>query len=247
MSDNRTTEPLRIALVGYGQMGHEIERLAATSGAEIVARYNSHNPLAPDAGEAFDAAIEFTRPDAAIANIEALLTMGKPAVVGTTGWLGEIDRVRSMVEESNGRVIYASNFSIGVNIFFKLARLAGKLFNEQALYDVAVHEIHHVKKADSPSGTALQAARILLEEIERKQELLTEPAHGRIEPSQLHVSSQRLGATVGTHLVTFDSEADTVELTHRAKSRAGFALGSLWAARWIMEQPPGLYRFEEII
>jgi 4-hydroxy-tetrahydrodipicolinate reductase len=244
---NENIDTLRIALVGYGQMGHEIERLAPAGNAEIVGRYNSNTPLGAEPDSDFDVAIEFTRPDAALRNIETLLRWGKPVVVGTTGWHESLNVVRALVEEHRGRLIYASNFSIGVNIFFKLARLASELFNEQSLYDAAVHEIHHVKKADSPSGTALTVARILLEKLDRKSELLTEPAHGRIDPARLHVTSQRLGATVGTHIVTFDSEADTIELAHRAKNRSGFALGALWGARWIAAREPGLYRFEDII
>jgi 4-hydroxy-tetrahydrodipicolinate reductase len=247
MSPNNDPDILRIALVGYGRMGREIERLAADNGAEIAARYSAATPLDEGSAADFDVAIEFTRPEAAVGNIERIVRWGKPVVVGTTGWLDEIETVRRAVEEHGGRVVYGSNFSIGVNVFFKLARLAAGLINGQSMYDAAVHEIHHVRKADSPSGTALQAARILLEELDRKSEILSGPAMGRIDPAQLHVSSQRLGETVGTHIVSFDSEADTIELAHRAKNRAGFAHGALWAARWITGREPGLYRFEEIV
>ena len=120
------------------------------------------------------------------------------------------------------------------------------MMDDQALYDAAVHEIHHVRKADSPSGTALTIGAILLEELARKTEILPDASHGPIPADALHVSSQRLGQTVGTHIVTFDSDADTIELTHRAKNRSGFALGALYAARWLVEQPPGVYRFEEM-
>ena len=248
MNDSTNTPPeLRIALVGYGQMGREIERLAAGRGIDIAARYTSHSPLGDEPVAPFDAAIEFSRPDAAVANIERVLGWGKPIVVGTTGWLSRMEDVRRAVDTFQGRVIYGSNFSIGVNLFFKLVREAGRLFDDREMYDVAVHEIHHNRKADSPSGTAITAANILLEEIARKTSLLTDPPHGRIDPSALHVTSQRLGATIGTHTVAFDSDADTLELTHRARNRSGFALGALLAAQWIVGREPGIYRFEEIL
>jgi 4-hydroxy-tetrahydrodipicolinate reductase len=248
MNDStNSSEKFRIALVGYGQMGREIERLASERGIDVAARYTSHSPLGDEPVAPFEAAIEFSRPDAAVGNIERVLGWGKPIVVGTTGWLSRIDEVQRAVDTFQGRVIYGSNFSIGVNLFFKLVRQAGELFDDREMYDVAVHEIHHTRKADSPSGTAITTANILLEEIARKQSLLTDPAQGKIDPSALHVTSQRLGATIGTHIVAFDSEADTLELTHRAKNRSGFALGALLAAQWIVDKEPGIYRFEDIL
>ncbi|MDB5035913.1 MAG: Dihydrodipicolinate reductase [Chlorobi bacterium] len=237
---------IRVALAGYGQMGKEIERCAPERNAVIAERFDSASGIRPDSGNNFDVAIEFTRPDAAVANITTLIAMGKPVVVGTTGWLDRLPEIERLVRERNGRLIHASNFSIGVNIFLGIVAEAGRLMNDQAMYDAAVHEIHHVRKADSPSGTALSIASVLLRELDRKSHILAETSHGRIEPDALHLTSQRLGATVGTHAVLFDSEADTVELTHRAKNRSGFALGALLAARWIIDQPSGVYRFEDI-
>lgn len=242
---NDSTEP-RLALVGYGQMGREIERLAADRGFRVAARYDSRTPLGHEPGEEFDVAVEFTRPAMVLANIEQLLMWRKPVVVGTTGWLDRLQDVEALVDRYEGRLIYASNFSIGVNIFFRLLRESTRLFDEQEMYDVAVQEIHHTRKADSPSGTALTAAGILLDGLRRKESILTEASHGQIPPDVLHVTSQRLGSTVGTHIVTFDSEADTLELTHRARNRSGFALGALFAARWITAREPGLYRFEDL-
>ncbi len=246
MSTNADSELLRLALVGYGQMGQEIDRLAASRGFDVVVRYDSRNPLGSTSQTPFDVAIEFTRPDLAIANIERLLLWGAPVVVGTTGWLGRLADVERLVERHRGRLIYGSNFSIGVNIFMRLLRQSTMLFNEQAMYDVAVHEIHHTRKADSPSGTALSIAETLLAGIARKKVILSETAHGTIRPDAIHLSSQRLGSTIGTHTVTFDSDVDTVELTHRAKNRSGFALGALMAARWLAGQQPGFYRFEDL-
>ncbi len=240
-----STKP-RIGMVGYGQMGHEIERLAPAQGLTIGRTFDVGDVIDHAAAQQFDVAIEFTHPDAVLENIRTLVKLNRPIVVGTTGWLEQLAQVESIVAEGNGTVIYASNFSIGVNIFFALVREAGRLFNEQAQYDAAIHEVHHVRKADSPSGTALSAANILLNALDRKRTLLTDASHGIIPPGALHVSSQRLGSTVGAHTVTFDSDADTLELSHRAKNRSGFALGALMAAQWVCAQPPGLYRFEDL-
>jgi 4-hydroxy-tetrahydrodipicolinate reductase len=237
---------LRLAVVGTGRMGGEVEARAQAHGLEVVERFDSAHPVGTAPVIDFDVAIEFTHPAVVVENILALVRWGKPVVVGTTGWHDRVEDIRALVERQGGRVVYASNFSVGVLTFTKIVREAARLFNAIEGYDAAVHEIHHAGKADAPSGTALSIARAVLDGLERKQQLLTETSHGRIDPAALHVTSQRLGATVGTHTVTFDSEADTVELVHRAKSRAGFAIGALLAARWIVEQPPGLYRFEDV-
>jgi 4-hydroxy-tetrahydrodipicolinate reductase len=237
---------LRIALVGYGRMGREIETIAPTRDIDVAARFDSHRRVDELSSAEFDVAIEFTSPLSVLDNIQSLVRLGVPMVVGTTGWLDRLDELRGIVDEHQGRLIYGSNFSVGVNIFFRIVSEAARLFNEQPDYDVAVHEIHHTGKADSPSGTALSIARILIENIERKRGILADTPHSRIPPDALHVTSQRLGATVGTHMATFDSEADTIELVHRAKNRSGFALGALLAARWIVGQEPGIYRFEEL-
>jgi 4-hydroxy-tetrahydrodipicolinate reductase len=245
--ESQSNDQLAIGLVGHGSMGREIERLASSEGCRIAAIFDSTHPLRAPL-PALDAAIDFTHPDALRGNAEILLRAGIPTVVGTTGWLSRIDDIRGIVEETGGRLIYGSNFSIGVNILFRLASEAARLFNARSNYDVGVHEIHHTRKADSPSGTALTLARLLLEGIDRKSSLLTGPPEGRIAAEALQITSQRIGATIGTHVVTFDSDADTIELTHTAKNRSGFALGALLAARWLTspETKPGLYRFEDL-
>jgi 4-hydroxy-tetrahydrodipicolinate reductase len=242
----QSTEQLRIGLVGYGAMGLEIERLAPTRNAEVTARFTSRNPIDRSQVPEFDVAIEFTRPDSVIENIRTLAALGTPIVVGTTGWADRMGVVEEIVGAEDGRLIHASNFSVGVNIFLRIVREAARRFDAVAMYDAALHEVHHVRKADSPSGTALTIARIMIEELERKSTILTETSHGPIAADALHVTSSRVGETVGTHTVTFDSPADTIELTHRARNRSGFALGALLAAEWIVHQPPGVYRFEEI-
>lgn len=237
---------LRIALVGYGAMGHEIEKLAPQQNCLITAVHDIDSPLTISSAADFDVAVEFTHPDALAGNVRTLCALGKPIVTGTTGWLDNLEQVTGIVRQSNGRMLYASNFSVGVNIFFKILRHAARAFNSAAMYDAALHELHHVRKADAPSGTALTAAQIMLAELERKTHLLTETSHGRIAPDALHLTSQRVGQTAGTHSAVFDSEADTIEIVHRAKNRSGFALGALMAARQIVSMPPGVYRFEDL-
>lgn len=237
---------LRLALVGHGKMGREIEGRSHAHGLEVVERFDRAHPIGTTAVIDFDVAIEFTTPLVVVDNVLALLRWNKPVVVGTTGWHDRIEELRPVVERHRGRMLYASNFSIGVLTFTKIVREAARLFNTIEGYDAAVHEIHHTAKADAPSGTALAVAQTVLSELDRKSTLLTETSHGCIDATALHVTSQRLGATVGTHTVAFDSDADTIELAHRAKSRAGFAIGALMAARWIIDQPPGLYRFEDV-
>jgi 4-hydroxy-tetrahydrodipicolinate reductase len=239
-------DPLRLAIIGHGRMGSEVEQRAHEHRLEVVERFDSGHPLGTTPVIDFDVAIEFTTPAVVVDNIMTLLRLGKPMVIGTTGWHDRIDEIARAVEGQRGRIVYASNFSVGVLTFTKIVREAARIFNGIAGYDAAVHEIHHTGKADAPSGTALTIARALLDELDGKREIFAETSHGRIDPDALHVTSQRVGATVGTHCVTFDSDADTIELVHRAKSRAGFAIGALLAARWIVGQPPGLYRFEEV-
>ena len=244
----KNLELLRVALIGAsGAMGKEIERCALGENVEIVLRFDHQDPLPVEMpNTAFDVAIDFTLPDAAPNNIRRLLDWGYPIVVGTTGWLDALPEVEALVQKQKGRVIWASNFSVGVQAFFRVVQQAAALFNQLERYDVAVHEEHHVRKADSPSGTARTLAETLLERIARKSKTLTEAAHGRISPDTLHVTSRRVGETVGTHIVTFDAEADTIEVVHRAKNRSGFALGALVAARWVVDAKPGLYRFDDI-
>lgn len=233
---------LRLVLIGYGAMGHAIEQVAPAHHCTVVDRFTRVRPFVSQT--VCDVAIDFTHPLAVLDNIEAVLSTGVPMVVGTTGWLRDLEKVHAIVERTNGRLIYGSNFSVGVTVFLSIVRHAARLVGRFSYYDVALHELHHRRKMDSPSGTALNLAETILEHIPEKTRCLLETSHGRIDESALHVSSTRVGDTPGTHTVYFDSEADTIELTHRARSRSGFASGALVAARWLTSQAPGIYRFE---
>lgn len=234
---------MKIALVGYGKMGHMIEQSAKAFSHEIVctidvfaddasvkvAAEDTKAVAAAVASSGAEGIIEFTSPSSVMGNIEALLPLHIPMVVGTTGWNDKKEYVASLAAECGGTVMTSANFSVGVNMFYKIVQEAARLANAFSEYDAAVWEMHHNQKADSPSGTAIEIARALLQEFKRKDTLVSDAFHERPRPNELHVSSTRCGSVPGTHTVFFDCEADTIELTHRARSRKGFACGAVHA------------------
>lgn len=238
---------MNVALLGYGKMGKIIEKQAEEKGFIISATIDSY---AKDASHKItssddlkkalleikpDVIIEFTHPDAVLENIKTIVPLGIPLVVGTTGWLSKLDEVKKLVAEYKSSLFYAANFSIGVNLFYKVVSQAAKAFASYEDYDVALWEAHHRQKADSPSGTALELAKKVMAEYPQKTEMVFDAFHQKPQADQLHVSSTRLGSVPGTHKVYFDSAADTIELTHTARSREGFALGAVHAASWLFE------------
>jgi 4-hydroxy-tetrahydrodipicolinate reductase len=242
---------MNIALIGYGKMGKEVERLAKEKGITVAKIFDVHNNtgalgLTPDALRGVDVCIDFSTPSAVIGNIESAAECGKNIVVGTTGWYDRMDHVKKLVKEAKIGLLYASNFSLGVNLFLNLVSHAAHLFDKYPEYDAAVREVHHAGKADSPSGTALSVAAAILQGMKRKGEICSETSHGKIKPQQLHVTSTRLGHVTGTHAVAFDSDADMIELIHTAKNRAGFALGAVVAAEWLKGKK-GFYTMRDMI
>ena len=234
---------MRIALIGYGKMGREIESIARQQGETIAQVFEIGNVVRPESLSDVDVCIDFSMPDAVLSNIRAAVAARRDIVVGTTGWYQHLPELKNEVKESG--LLYSANFSLGMNYFFRLVRRAGELMNGAAEYDPYVHEVHHRQKLDSPSGTALRLARILMETIDRKKEILTQPSVGQIGPEMLHVTSTRAGVVAGTHTVAFDSEADFIELKHVAKTRQGFALGALAAARWLHGRK-GIYTMDDV-
>jgi 4-hydroxy-tetrahydrodipicolinate reductase len=234
---------MRIALIGFGKMGREIDAVARERGETIACVFDSKTPLRPEALEDVDMCIEFSTPSAVVGNIHTAIQAKRDIVVGTTGWDAHLPEFRSAVNESG--LLYASNFSLGMNYFFRIIKRAAELMNHAAEYDPFIHETHHRQKVDSPSGTALTLARILIDGIDRKKAILTEPPEGKIKPEMLHVSSTRVGSVAGIHTVGFDSDADLIELTHVAKTRRGFALGALAAARWLRGRK-GIYTMDDV-
>jgi 4-hydroxy-tetrahydrodipicolinate reductase len=234
---------MNIALIGYGKMGREIEAAALETGDTVVEIFDIDRPADAASLAKADVCIEFSTPDAAVGNIRTALEAGTDIVVGTTGWYAQLDAVRAKAE--NSAVLYSANFSLGVNIYFRIVARAAELMRSAAAYDPYVHEFHHRQKADSPSGTALKLADILLERIDRKKSILRDASHGKMDPAALHVSSTRVGTVAGTHTVGFDSEADGIEITHVAKNRRGFALGALHAAHWVHGRK-GLFTMDDV-
>jgi 4-hydroxy-tetrahydrodipicolinate reductase len=242
---------MNLALIGYGKMGKEVERVAKEKGVKVARVFDLENNtgglgLTQDSLKGVDVCIDFSTPAAVIDNIEATADCGKNIVVGTTGWYDRLDHVRKLVKEKKIGFLYSANFSLGINIFTQMVLDAAHMFDRYAEYDVAINEVHHKGKADSPSGTALAIGAVILQAMKRKSELLTESLHGPIKPHQLQVTSARLGAVTGKHSVLFDSECDAIELTHTAKSRRGFALGAVVAAEWLKGKK-GFYTMRDVI
>lgn len=238
---------MKIGLIGYGKMGKAIESIALERGHEIKFRATSSNPLTENMLESIDIAIEFTQPDLAIDHIELALKNKIPLVVGTTGWNNELNKVTSWVENTNGSLIHASNFSIGVNIFFEINARLAQLMNNYPEYQACVEEIHHTQKLDSPSGTAISLANGILDNNESYLSWVCNegnPPH--VNRNQLGVTAYRLPDVPGTHTVTYESEIDTIKMTHQAHNRKGFALGAVIAAEWLIHQK-GIFTMQDVL
>ncbi len=235
---------MKIGLIGYGKMGKEIESLLPWKEASITQKFNRTNLLETEKLKGIDVAIDFSSPSTVIKNIEICVHTGIPMVIGTTGWNSEIEKIKNLVLTKNTGLIYASNFSIGVNLFFKIIKEASKLIDVYDHYDVSIHEIHHRKKLDSPSGTALTIGEKILSAMSKKK-TINARTEG-IKPDELQIASTRVGSVPGTHTVIFDSPEDTIELTHTARNRRGFALGALLAAEWIRNKK-GFFTIEDML
>lgn len=222
---------MKIALVGYGKMGKTIEQIALNRGHEIVSIIDINNvqDFESEAFKQADVAIEFTTPATAFDNYMKCFAAGVPVVSGTTGWLSRLDEVKQMCEKEGKTFFYASNFSIGVNIFFAVNKYLAKIMNNFPSYDVRMTEVHHIHKLDAPSGTAITLAEGILENIERKNRWTLETAE---KPTDLPIHAIREGEVPGIHEIIYESEADTISIKHDAKSRAGFALGAVIAAEF---------------
>ena len=222
---------MKIALIGYGKMGKTIEQIARQRGHQIVSIIDINNTADFDS-EAFrsaDVAIEFTTPATALGNYMRCFEANVPVVSGTTGWLSHLDEVKAKCEQEGKTFFYASNFSVGVNIFFALNRYLAKIMNGFPAYDVRMTEVHHIHKLDAPSGTAITLGEGILDNVERKERWTLETAE---QPTDLPIHAIREGEVPGIHEIIYESEADTISIKHDAKSRAGFALGAVIAAEF---------------
>jgi len=242
---------MNIALIGYGKMGQIIERFAIERGHEIVLKIsvdNQEDLTAANLKKA-DIAIDFSTPDAAINNIYMCFDANVPLVVGTTGWYGQLQEIKNECLSRNNSLLYGSNFSIGVNLFFHINEVLAKVMNNYPAYDVQVEEIHHTQKLDSPSGTAMTLAEGIIEQLDRKNEWLNEldgsVSGDVLKADQLLIASERIENVPGTHTVIYSSEVDEIEIKHTAHNRAGFALGAVVAAEWLQHKQ-GFFNIADI-
>jgi 4-hydroxy-tetrahydrodipicolinate reductase len=245
---------LKIALLGYGKMGKAVEKIALSKNHEIVYKVDLQNAydFMPISLENVDVAIDFSMPSSAVDNILKCFEAKVPIVVGTTGWYDQFDFIKEKCLSDGQSMVYSSNFSVGVNIFFKLNRLLAKMMNEQNDYDVMIDEVHHAEKKDHPSGTALTLASHILNEHKQKNEWKGRLVYNDNIPSQsakpheLLIESRRLADVTGDHTVKYESIIDEISITHKAKSRYGFAKGAVLAAEWIIGKK-GIYTMDDIL
>lgn len=237
---------MKVAILGYGKMGHMVEKVLLERRHEIVAVIDNEEDWLRLDNEfrRAEVAIDFSEPGVAVPNMFRAFEAHVPMVVGTTGWLDRLEEVRKRCADANGKLVFGSNFSIGVNIFFKVNQLLAKLMNTQDRYQVAMEETHHIHKKDAPSGTAIHLAKDIIHEVDAiKDWRLTPCDHTNVVP----VTAIREGEVPGTHVVTWDSPEDTIEIRHTAHGREGFALGAVHAAEWLVLQPAGVYPFEKCL
>jgi 4-hydroxy-tetrahydrodipicolinate reductase len=233
---------MKIALLGYGKMGRIIEQFAIDRGHQVVLKIDAFNldELTTANLKKTDIAIDFSTPVSVLSHIDACFEAQVRVVVGTTGWYNYIEEVKNKCETGNNTLLYASNFSVGVNIFFFVNKVLAKIMNRYQQYDVQVEEIHHTQKLDAPSGTAITIAEGIMEGLERKTTWVNELAGKNdqqvVKPEQLLIESYRLEDVPGTHTVIYSSEVDDLEFKHTAHNRAGFALGAVLAAEWLKDK-----------
>lgn len=236
---------MKIALIGYGKMGKAIEEVALAKGHEIVLKIdvnNSHEFTKENIQKA-DVAIEFTGPHSAFENVTKCIELGVPVVSGSTGWLDKWSEIEATNKAHNGCIVYSSNYSIGVNLFFELNKQLAKLMEPYNEYDISMVELHHTEKKDAPSGTAISLAEQILSNLGRKKQWVNEPS---LSPSDLVITSERIDPAPGTHTVTYSSPIDTIEITHTAHTRKGFASGAVLAAEFANKKS-GIFTMKDVL
>jgi len=253
---------MKIALLGYGKMGKAIEEIALQKGFDIVLRIHDQNldELTKQNLQKADVAIEFTSPQSAAYNILLCFDSGVPVVCGTTGWLVQMDMIQQKCKELNGTFLYASNFSIGVNIFFELNKKLAELMKHQLNYNVSIEEIHHTQKKDAPSGTAITLGEEIIKTSQQKNKWVLRQAQDDIQaqddPSkssgqahrnnELIITSKRIDPAAGTHSVKYNSDVDDIEIIHTAHNRKGFAAGAVLAAKFIFGKK-GIFSMKDVL
>lgn len=235
---------MKVAIIGYGKMGHEIEQVLLSRGhsvALIIDQDNAHDLCAEKLAEV-DVAIEFTTPTTAYSNVRTCIECGTPVVSGTTGWHDKLEELQALCREKGSSMIWSSNYSLGVNITFRLNRYLAELMNRFDAYNIDIEEIHHTQKKDAPSGTAISLANDIIARVERKQRWLNEPTE---EADAIAITSLREGTVPGTHTVTYTSEDDKIEVRHTLFSRRALALGAVVAAEFIAPRK-GVFTIDDL-
>lgn len=235
---------MNIAIIGYGKMGKTIEKICIERGHQVTHKFDADTPFEQSQDINVDVAIEFTSPELAVKHINHAVNLNIPIVVGTTGWYQDFDSVNDYVSRNNGSLFYATNFSIGVNLFFQLNKVLAELMNKHP-YSVSMTEIHHTEKKDAPSGTAITLAEGIINKsemiqdwklLENADELNQNSSNQMNLKGELPILAERLPDVPGTHIIKYESEVDSIEIRHHAKSRLGFALGSVLAAEWLVDK-----------
>ena len=230
---------MKIALLGYGKMGKIVEKLAIKKGHTIVSRINQYS--SKEEILKADIAIEFSTPQAAVSNIKFCLENDIPIVSGTTGWLVHYDKMIKLCENRNGSFIYASNFSIGVNLFFYINEYVSNLIEPWKDYQVSIEEVHHNQKLDIPSGTAVTLAEGIIRNSEKKNWELN-----GTDAENINITAKRINDIKGTHIINYNSNIDTISIKHEAHSRDGFALGAILAAEWLADKK-GIFTMKDVL
>lgn len=236
---------MKIALIGYGKMGKAIESIALNKGHEIVLKIDIQNnqDFTEAAIQKADVAIEFTGPHSAYENVKKCISWGIPVVSGSTGWLDQWKEIKDLCEVKNGTLIYSSNYSIGVNLFFELNKQLAQLMEPYNSYDVSMTEVHHTEKKDAPSGTAISLAEQILTHLGRKNKWVNSAS---TNSNELVIQSERIDPAPGTHMIKYSSEVDDIEIIHTAHTRVGFASGAVLAAEFAFEKK-GIFTMKDVL
>jgi 4-hydroxy-tetrahydrodipicolinate reductase len=247
----RGSGSINIALIGYGKMGKAIEQIALQRGHTIVLKIDINNAADFNAANMAkaDVAIEFTTPHTAFDNISNCLNFGVPVISGSTGWTERINEIKKLCAEKNGSFLYASNYSVGVNIFFEVNKRLAQLMAPHNEYNVSMTEIHHTEKKDAPSGTAITLAEQILEEVIRKTKwvnTLSPSDSESVKENELEIKSERTDPAPGTHSIKYSSSVDDIEIIHTAHNRTGFALGALLAAEFVHNKK-GVFSMKDVL
>lgn len=238
------SDQMKVALLGYGKMGKVIEPILLERGHDVVLKANSIQPASVENIKGCDVAIEISQPHLALQHIQMCVEAQVPIVVGTTGWYDELEKVKDLVTQQQQKLLYATNFSIGVQLTFQLNKILAKWMNALPQYHPEIEEIHHTAKLDAPSGTGITLAEGILENLDRKNQWVN---HSSSSENELPLTSVRTENVPGTHTVTYVSPVDSITLQHTAHNRQGFALGAVLAAEWLPNQPEGMYTMQDFL